>query len=365
MPRRDSLSLPFSASRRDSSGRPVRGGSAAAKPILWSGARRRMPLGPATPNSPTPRAATPKFSPVISSGARRDEAAVAANLALRAVAATPRQGRAATPSLLGSGARRASSVAPIASPSTSPPPIAGQPRAFGTPSSAFRRPPQRIAIPADDEAPSPSGPSPSEPSPTASPEEEEEVSAVEEEEVSEGAAPGSPLAPTTPAAMPPPDTDAGIRSGARRQPAGGGGVAASPLAPPKSPGLALRPAEAPSSGRALRLVQVRASAAQRAQTGSERVVTPARRSTRVQAAAEPTERLLEESDYAYAPNLALAPAREPTSPGGAANEAALDEAEAAAAAAAAPAPPVAAAAAAAAAKPSAIPRPRLRSTAQR
>jgi len=317
-----------------------------------------MPLGPATPNSPTPRAATPKFSPVISSGARRDEAAVAANLALRAVAATPRQGRAATPSLLGSGARRASSVAPIASPSTSPPPIAGQPRAFGTPSSAFRRPPQRIAIPADDE-------SPSGPSPTASPEEEEEVSAVEEEEVSEGAAPGSPLAPTTPAAMPPPDTDAGIRSGARRQPAGGGGVAASPLAPPKSPGLALRPAEAPSSGRALRLVQVRASAAQRAQTGSERVVTPARRSTRVQAAAEPTERLLEESDYAYAPNLALAPAREPTSPGGAANEAALDEAEAAAAAAAAPAPPAAAAAAAAAAKPSAIPRPRLRSTAQR
>ena len=75
----------------------------------------------------------------------------------------------------------ASSVAPIASPSTSPPPIAGQPRAFGTPSSAFRRPPQRIAIPADDEAPSPSGPSPSEPSPTASPEAEEEVSAAEEE----------------------------------------------------------------------------------------------------------------------------------------------------------------------------------------
>ena len=88
---------------------------------------------------------------------------------------------------------------------------------------------------------------------------------------------------------------------------------------PRTPtGVAHKEFDSPpaASGRVVRLVQARASTAQRAETGSDLVVTPARRSTRGESKFSPshqsgrnasgrTHTLLRETNYAYAPNDAL------------------------------------------------------------
>lgn len=92
----------------------------------------------------------------------------------------------------------------------------------------------------------------------------------------------------------------------------------SKAAVPVTPGVAHKEVDSPpaASGRVVRLVQARASTAQRAETGSDLVVTPARRSTRGESKFSPshqsgrnsagrTHALLRETNYAYAPNDAL------------------------------------------------------------
>jgi len=323
--RRDSLDVTRARTPvvyRDVHGQPVRGTPAASAaacvsasrtPLLWSGAKR-VP-GAASPNHAsvgdhpgTPKANVGQQSggtPLMWSGARR-------SMVQPAQLATPN--RLGTPSRrLGGGVRRVS-VADGCNNRTEgeppPPPFAitpvaqaGDLLAFGTPNSAFRRKPERVADNSDDE-----------------PRESRQVALMfhgigdegwddsdgPEAPASPAAAPRTPSQATSPGDGASPCSPAadGLRSGARRVPSIGSRAGlASPA--PKSPGLALLRAAA-TPGSAVRLVQVRASASQRAETGSTRVVTPARRSTRVAAEPAPTAALLETTNFAYAPNKALA-----------------------------------------------------------
>lgn len=159
------------------------------------------------------------------------------------------------------GARRVASAVGRAS---APMAKAGDPLAFGTPNSAFRRPPLRVAVGAEDEADEEAG------------------------------------------------RDGPLCSDAMRE-----WITCSPFigAKPTPPVGASKAGEAAASGHVVRLVHARASTAQRAHTGSDRVVTPARRSTRGQAESieHPNRHaesariaaLLDATDYAYAPNGAL------------------------------------------------------------
>jgi hypothetical protein len=166
------------------------------------------------------------------------------NAGAGAVAVAPSRG------IRGGAKRVASSVARAAAPLIK----AGDPLAFGTPNSAFRRPPLRLAVSAD-----------------------------------------------------PPLRSVSLRAWLTFSPS---------VAVPSTPTVAARKdLQSPASGRVVRLVQARASTAQRAQTGSDRVVTPARRSTRGESAprskksgrneSDRTIALLGASNYAYVPNDAL------------------------------------------------------------
>jgi hypothetical protein len=321
--------------------------------VLWSGARR-APLAVAHSNrDPTAgRVATCK-SPVVRqqsdaspssggrammcSGARRSSAAVR----IAAVPSSPRQGmpQSGTPRL-GQGAQRvplfdgrvsspgrALAERPPASPFASLPAAQpGDPLAFGTPNSAFRRPPLRLPVPADDDAAGRRSSSPAASPPRSlsafadascdrdfeeySPEASPPLAAAAPPFAFPAASPvatpvASPIA--SPVATSPLSVD-GLYSGARHI-ATTSRFAASPL-PPKSSGLALRGLATPTSGTAVRLVQARASASQHAETGSSRVVTPARRSMRVgNSGPASAAELLEATNYAYAPNIALVPKR--------------------------------------------------------
>jgi hypothetical protein len=256
---------------------------------------------------------------MMCSGARRSSAAIGTSCASPVVPSSPRWGmpQKGTPRL-GQGARRVSLLdgrvttprralagRPPASPFVGLPAAQpGDPLAFGTPNSAFRRPPLRIAVLADDETAEQHNSSPvaSPPRSRSGCSDATELGPNSPEGYSPSAATASPVA-TTPLPID------GLFSGARRI-ATACRTAPSPP-PPKSPGLALKPLATPTSGTAVRLVQARASASQRAETGSSRVVTPARRSMRVAVSGPASAvELLEASNYAYAPNVALVPRRE-------------------------------------------------------
>jgi hypothetical protein len=173
------------------------------------------------------------------------------------------------PRRLRGGARR---VVSVVGPTAGPVALAGDPLALGTPNSAFRQPPRRELV----------------------------VARAHEK-----------VTPVTPRAS--------LRSAALKA-----WVESSPSAEVQlKPIGAVRKESAttPAPGLVVRLVHARASTAQRAHTGSDRVVTPARRSTRKstegldihsgRGASGRTHELLDATDYAYAPNVALLGARMP------------------------------------------------------
>lgn len=338
--RRDSLDLARTRTPlvyRDVQGQPNRGTPAASPgpgtPLLWSGARR-VPLAVAQSNRPSTAGRlgsckspftrlSSDTSPnsggaaMMCSGARRSTAAIGTSCASPAVPSSPRWGmpQNSTPRL-GEGARRVSLLdgrvttprralagRPPASPFAGLPVAQpGDPLALGTSNSAFRRPPLRIPILADDEAGERQSPVASPPRSLSGYSDVLEPETNSPEAYCHLAFTASPV-PTTPLSID------GLFSGARRI-VSISRIAASPP-PPKSPGLALKMLATSTSGTAVRLVQARASSSQRAETGSSRVVTPVRRSMRVAVSGPASAaELLEATNYAYAPNVALVPKRD-------------------------------------------------------
>lgn len=273
-------------------------------------------------------------TPLLHSGARIETAALQARRLSIAEPLSPAlTGAKSLTPRLGGGARRVSTLEESVStpvreqatrPSMSPferipSPQAGDFLAFGTPKSVFRQPPRRV-LPEEVEQidRSPFSPTPSSLGSCASPlnelaRSEGESHASRGENAAEKCmASECTLHPRTPLSNV-------LRSGPRRVATASRTHRSSPV--PMSPGLALNTAGTHNSGTIVQLVHARASAAQQAKTGSSRVVTPARRSTRVAAASlASTTQLLEQTNFAYAPNAALQRMRDDVAEEGASEE---------------------------------------------